>query len=106
MICYLSDSIFITTRFCRESILVVHVRKQLLSSAEKRTFQVQECYNYLCTYDLYSPVLNVLDACISITRASGRGLGPVKWHRSDRRVSFGALKTRDFQGTTSSQLPK
>ncbi len=30
--------------------------------------------NYLCTYDLYSPV-HVLDACISITRASVRGLG-------------------------------
>ncbi len=32
--------------------------------------------NYLCTYDLYSLVHKVLDACISITRASGRGLGP------------------------------
>jgi hypothetical protein len=43
---------------------------------------------YLCTYDIYSPVHNVLEACISITRGSGRGLalefssflGPVKWH--------------------------
>ncbi len=35
--------------------------------------------NYLCTYDLYSPVHNVLDACISITRESGRGLGPGSW---------------------------
>jgi hypothetical protein len=59
--------------------------------------------NYFCTYDLYSPVHNVLDACISITRASGRGwalevegfLDPVKWHRADRRVLFGAQKTRD-----------
>ncbi len=40
-----------------------------------------------CTYDLYSHVHNVLDACISITWASGRGLGPwileflgPKWH--------------------------
>jgi hypothetical protein len=34
-----------------------------------------ECHiNYLCTYDLYSPVHNVLDACISITWGSGRGL--------------------------------
>jgi hypothetical protein len=32
--------------------------------------------NYLCTYDLYSPVHNVLDACISITWGSGSGLGP------------------------------
>ncbi len=30
----------------------------------------------LGTYDLYSPAHNVLDTCISITRASGRGLGP------------------------------
>ncbi len=62
-----------------------------------------------CTYDLYSLVHNVLDACISITRASGRGLspgnegflGPVKWHRADRRVPFGAQraqKTRDCGG--------
>jgi hypothetical protein len=33
-------------------------------------------FNYLCTYDLYIPVRNVFGACISITRASGRGLGP------------------------------
>jgi hypothetical protein len=31
--------------------------------------------SYLYNYDLYSPVHNVLDVCISITRASGRGLG-------------------------------
>ncbi len=30
----------------------------------------------LSTYDLYSPVHNVLDAFISITRGSGRELGP------------------------------
>ena len=30
--------------------------------------------NYLCTYDLYSPVHNVLDACISITWGSGWAL--------------------------------
>jgi hypothetical protein len=59
--------------------------------------QVRPVINYLCTYDLYSPVHNVYDACISITRGSGRGwalefssfLGPVKWHRADRRVPFG-----------------
>ncbi len=57
--------------------------------------------SYLCTNDLYGPVRNVFDAWISkITRASGRGLameiesflGPVKWHRSKRRVPFGAQK--------------
>ncbi len=31
---------------------------------------------YLSTYNLYGPVCNVLDACISITRGSERGLGP------------------------------
>jgi len=56
----------------------------------------------LCTYDLYGPVRNVFVAGISITRAVGGGwalelesfLGPVKWHRADRRVPFGAQKTR------------
>ncbi len=37
---------------------------------------------------------NDLDACISITRGSGRGLGPVKWHGADRRVPFGAQMSR------------
>jgi hypothetical protein len=32
-------------------------------------------------------------------------LGPVKWHRDDRRVPFGAQKTRDIQGPTPSHLP-
>jgi hypothetical protein len=32
-------------------------------------------------------------------------LGPVKWHRADRRVPFGAQKTREFQGPTPSHLP-
>jgi hypothetical protein len=33
-------------------------------------------------------------------------LGPVKWHRADRGVPFGAQKTRDFQGPTPSHLLK
>ncbi len=33
-------------------------------------------YNCLCAYDLNSPVHNVLDARVSITRGSGRGLDP------------------------------
>ncbi len=33
-------------------------------------------YNYLCTGDLYSPMHNVLDACIYIKWVSGRGFGP------------------------------
>ncbi len=47
---------------------------------------------------------NVFDRGRHITWTSGRGLGPgngeflgpVKLHRADRRVSFGAQKTRDF----------
>jgi hypothetical protein len=30
---------------------------------------------YLCTYELYGPVCNFFDACRSIMRAVGRGLG-------------------------------
>ncbi len=56
------------------------------------TLRLQFYNNYLCTYDLSSPMHNVLDACIPITRGSWRGLGPVKWHRADRRVPFGAKK--------------
>jgi hypothetical protein len=33
-------------------------------------------------------------------------LGPVKWHRAERRVPFGAQKTREFHGPTPSHLPK
>jgi hypothetical protein len=42
----------------------------------KVTFSFQKSNYYLCTYDLNSPVHNVLDACISIMRRRGRGLGP------------------------------
>jgi hypothetical protein len=51
-------------------------------------------YSYLCTYDLYSRVHNVLDASISIMRASGRGLDP------GNQEFFGAQKIQDFQGAT------
>jgi hypothetical protein len=67
-----------------------------------------ECkINYLCTYDLYSPVHNGLDACLSITRASGRGLGrgnqefigPCEMALSRyRRVPFGVQKNLRFPG--------
>ncbi len=33
-------------------------------------------------------------------------LGPVKWHRADRRVPFGAQKTGELQGPIASHLPK
>jgi hypothetical protein len=55
----------------------------------------------------HTPSLGMsLDACISITWGNGRGLGPgileflgpVKRERDDRRVPFGAQKTREFQG--------
>jgi hypothetical protein len=56
--------------------------------------------SYLSIYDLYGLVSNDFDAAASITRASERGLGPgnrdfigpVKWHRADRRLPFGAQK--------------
>ncbi len=59
------------------------------------------------------PVYNVLDACISIMRTSGRGLGPgnldflgPKWHSPNGFMPFHkAQKTHDFQGPTPSHLP-
>ncbi len=49
-----------------------------------------------------APCVMLLMQAASITWASGRGLGPgnrkflgpVKWHRADRRVPFWAKKTR------------
>ncbi len=38
--------------------------------------QLRRYNSYLYTYNLYGRVCNLFDACISITRASGRGLGP------------------------------
>jgi hypothetical protein len=61
--------------------------------------------NFLCTYDLYSPVHNVLDACISITRASGRALRPVKWHRDQRRVPYGAHNLENSRAQPSPTCP-
>jgi hypothetical protein len=51
-------------------------------------------FNYLCTCDLYSPVHNVLDGCITAYTLRGEVggdwalefpsfLGPVKWERAD-----------------------
>ncbi len=66
-----------------------------------------EKYNYLCTYDFYSSVHNVLDACISITRGSEWGLGPeilkffgpVKWHREYlHRLFYAHEPPGDFNG--------
>jgi hypothetical protein len=56
--------------------------------------------SYLFNYDLYGPVRNVFDACRSITGQVGGDwalkiesfLGPVKWHRAERRVPFWAQK--------------
>ncbi len=33
-------------------------------------------------------------------------LGPVKWHWANKKVSFGAQKTREFQDPTPSHFPK
>jgi hypothetical protein len=53
-------------------------------------------HNYLFTYDLYSPVHNVLYVGPGMFWGLGPGirkfLGPVKWHRVDKRVPFGAQK--------------
>jgi hypothetical protein len=69
-------------------------------------------YSYLCTYDLYSPVHNVLDACISITRASGRGLGPgnrdffrpFEMASSQQASAIWGQKTKEFPCTATERL--
>ncbi len=56
--------------------------------------------NYLCTYDLHGPVRNAFDGQHPLLGQVGEGwaleiesiLGPVKWHRADRQVSFGPKK--------------
>ncbi len=59
----------------------------------------------ICASMIYTaPCVMLLMRVASIMRASGRGLGwaleietilgPVKWHRADWRVSFGAQKVK------------
>jgi hypothetical protein len=75
--------------------------------------RARSCYNYLCTYALYSSVHNVLDAAYLLRGEVGGGwaleflsfLGPVKWERAVRRVPFGARKTWEFQGPTPPTSP-
>jgi hypothetical protein len=58
----------------------------------------QSNFNYLCTYDLYSPVRNVFDAGRYLRGEVVGGLaleissfvGPCEMARADRRVLFGA----------------
>jgi hypothetical protein len=50
---------------------------------------------------IYAPLINTAPAL-----EFKSFLGPVKWHRADRRVPFGAQKNQDFQGPTPSHLPK
>jgi hypothetical protein len=61
--------------------------------------------NYLCTYDLYGPVRNAFDAGSIHYLGKWKGgwaleieslLGPVKWHRADRRVPFHQLSANLF----------
>ncbi len=59
-------------------------------------------YNYLCTYDLYSPVL---DACISIIRASGRGLGPGIREFSGPCEMASSWKASAIWGPKNSRIP-
>jgi hypothetical protein len=68
-------------------------------------------YNYFCTYDLNRPLENnVLDACILVRGQVGGGwalefesfLVPVKRHRADRRVPFGAQKLEILEGEGAS----
>ncbi len=75
--------------------------------------QLRRNISYLCTYDLYGPVHNAFDAGSIHYEGKWEGVGPwklrlfwapVKWHRANRRVRFGAQKSRDFQSPTPSHL--
>ncbi len=71
---------------------------------EKIPLEKTQQFNYLCTYDLYGPARNVFDAGGKITWGKGGGgglaleiesfVGPGEIARADRRVLFGAHKTR------------
>jgi hypothetical protein len=65
--------------------------------------------SYLCTHDLYGPVRNAFYAGSIHYEGKWEGswaleietfLGPVKWHRADRRVPFRAPKSRAEQPLT------
>jgi hypothetical protein len=51
------------------------IKNLTYSTAPTPSFEItyEADYNYLCTYDLNSPLHNVLDACISITWEVGGG---------------------------------
>ena len=55
---------------------------------------------YMATYVMF------LMQATSITWASGRGLGPVKWRGAVRQVPFWTQESRDFEGPIPSHLPK
>jgi hypothetical protein len=63
-------------------------------------------YNYLCTYDLYSPCIMFWMHAYPLRGEVGGGwalefesfLGPLKWHQAYRRVPFGVQKTRAHTG--------
>ncbi len=72
-----------------------------IRSARGDTIIVYKRYdNYLCTCDIYSPMHNILDACVYSTLRWKVGggwtlefpsfLGPVKWERADSEFHLGA----------------
>ncbi len=81
--------------------------RSMFSSVFKGTVS-WECNNFLCTYDIYSLMHNVLDTCISILRASGTGLGPGirEFFGPCEKKGIEPLGECHFQGPTPSHLPK
>ncbi len=48
-----------------------------VSHEQSEIVKIKEAFSFLCTYDLYSPVHNALDACIGIHyEGKWEGLGP------------------------------
>jgi hypothetical protein len=90
-----SDQTFILPQYDEQGRAFVEARVR---------FNLLSFYSYSRAYDLYGPVFNAFDGSRSITRASGRGLGPgnreflgpVKWHRADREVASGVVVRTGF----------
>ena len=76
---------------------------------DHKDWMYSKTYSYLCTYDLYGMFLMRSDP---LRGQVGGGwaleiesfLGPLKWHRADRRVPFGAQKIKFFRAQPPSTV--
>jgi hypothetical protein len=89
---------------CRKNVndmLVLCHWKGRIPTQIWNSIRIRSKYNYLCTYDLYSPCIMMFWMRANLLQGQVGGdwalefesfLGPVKCHRANRRVPFGAEK--------------